>query len=84
MKTILLILLLLATTTTYTQNDSLLRREKNISNTYLGLGLLMTASGVVMSRQDPYGHRVGIPCFMIGITIYSFGKEKRKEIKNRY
>lgn len=54
----------------------------NRTNTYITLGSCLMASGVIMSQSTSSGNRVGIPCFAIGISIFSIAKDKRNKIKS--
>jgi hypothetical protein len=63
----------------FSQVDTLLINKRK-ANTNIILGSTLMLSGIIMSQSNKQGHQVGIPCFMVGITLTSFGREKRKRI----
>lgn len=56
---------------------------KNL-NTHITFGVTMMTSGIIMSQSTVQGHRVGIPCFMIGISIFAIAKERKQKLKKKH
>ena len=81
MKNLILGLLIICISPTFCQTNVSMIDKKDI-HTKIILGSTLMLSGIIMSQSNIHeGHRIGIPCFMLGVTLTAAGHDKRKKLR---